>query len=51
MPSDFEIAVRRSWVLPTIRGVCMRTGLAANEEGYDDRMDFIRLTAYSHGSG
>jgi len=29
----------------------MRAGLAASVKGYDDRMDFIRLTAYSHGSG
>jgi hypothetical protein len=29
----------------------MGAGLAASVEGYDDQMDFIRLTAYSHGSG
>jgi hypothetical protein len=51
MPSDREMASRRFWVLSTIRGVCMGAGLAASVEGYDDRMDFIRLTAYSHGSG
>jgi hypothetical protein len=31
--------------------VCNAAALAASVEGYDERMDFIRLTAYSHGSG
>ena len=32
-------------------GLEIGAALAASVEGYDDRMDFIRLTAYSHGSG
>jgi hypothetical protein len=34
-----------------MRRVCIGTALVASVEGYDARMDFIRLTAYSHGSG
>jgi hypothetical protein len=51
IPSDREMASRRSWVLSTIPRVCNSAGLTANVQSYDDLMDFIRLTAYSHGSG
>jgi hypothetical protein len=51
MPSDWEIAARRSLELSAIWRVCIGAALAATVQSYDGRMEFIRLTAFSHGSG